>query len=87
MPLSDRKTLVATSFPFELRRKGACCEFVCWITPFTTLFKLTIHTKNPEEFSTATQEEFSEKRRIHSTTAEQLNIPQRNSYPSDSLTA
>jgi hypothetical protein len=33
--------------------------------------------KNPEEFS--------EKRRIHSTTAEQLNIPQRNSYPSESL--
>jgi hypothetical protein len=35
--------------------------------------------KNPEEFS--------EKRRIHSTTAEQLNIPQRNSYPSGSLNA
>jgi hypothetical protein len=35
-----------------------------------------------EKFS-KTQEEFSEKRRIHSTTAEQLNIPQRNSYPSD----
>jgi hypothetical protein len=35
--------------------------------------------KNPEEFS--------EKRRMHSTTAEQLNIPQGNQYPSESLTA
>jgi hypothetical protein len=35
--------------------------------------------KNPEEFS--------EKRRIHSTTAEQLNAPQRNSYPFERLTA
>jgi hypothetical protein len=42
--------------------------------------------KNPEEFS-KTQEEFSEKRRIHSTTAEQLNIPLRNSDPFESLTA
>jgi hypothetical protein len=41
--------------------------------------------KNPEEFS-KDPEAFSEKRRIHSTTAEQLNILQRNSVPSESLT-